>query len=213
MGNKERNTEQNIRIGNILKNSRDALNLSQEEVADYVGVTKSAISRWEKGEVENMGRSKIQSMSEILRISPISIVLGKEIEQTNIVPYRTKRVPLLGEIAAGEPIYACEEHSTYMEVDNGTDVDFCLKVKGDSMIDVRINDGDIVFIREQAWVENGEIAAVLIDNEVTLKRFYRSDNMVMLRSENSKYQPLMYTEQDFKQVRILGKAIIFQSKL
>ncbi|HLS52873.1 MAG TPA: S24 family peptidase, partial [Tissierellaceae bacterium] len=89
----------------------------------------------------------------------------------------------------------------------------CLKVKGDSMIGARINDGDIVFIREQPCVENGEIAAVMIDNEVTLKRFYKNGGLVMLRSENPKYQPLMYTKEDFKQVRILGKAIFFQSKL
>ena len=68
-----------------------------------------------------------------------------------------------------------------MEVGDGLDVDFCLKVKGDSMIDARINDGDIVFIREQPCVENGEIAAVMIDNEVTLKRFYKNDGLVMLR--------------------------------
>lgn len=207
------NQEQNKKIGNMLKERRESLNLSQQEVAEYVGVTKSAISRWENGEVGNMGRSKIQSMSEILKISPVNIVLGEDLEQDNIIPYKTKRVPLLGEIAAGEPIYVCEEHSTYMEVGDGLDVDFCLKVKGDSMIDARINDGDIVFIREQPYVENGEIAAVLIDNEVTLKRFYKNDGLIMLRSENSKYQPLMYTKEDFKQVRILGKAIFFQSKL
>lgn len=203
------NIEQYLRIGNLIKNRRETLGLSQQEVAEYVDVTKSAISRWESGEVENMGRSKIQKLSEILKISPVSIVLGEEMKNT--ISYKTKKVPMLGEIAAGEPILADEHCEYYIEVDENLNVDFCLKVKGDSMIDARIQDGDIVFIRRQPVVENGEIAAVLIDDEVTLKRFYRNDGLVMLRPENSNYQPLMFTAADFKNIRILGKAIFFQS--
>lgn len=203
--------EQSLKIGNLIKKRREALNLSQQEVAEYVGVTKSAISRWESGEVENMGRSKIQKLSEILKISPVSIVLGEEIENT--ISYKTKKVPMLGEIAAGEPILADEHCEYYVEVDEDLNVDFCLKVRGDSMIDARILDGDIVFIRQQPIVENGEIAAVLIDDEVTLKRFYKNNGGVILKPENSKYQPKFYTEKDFKDIRILGKAIFFQSKV
>lgn len=206
---KNTNPEQYLRIGNLIKNRREALGLSQQEIAEYVEVTKSAISRWESGEVENIGRSKIQKLSEILKISPVSIVLGEEAK--NIIPYKTKKVPMLGEIAAGEPIVAEEHIEYYVEVEESLDVDFCLKVKGDSMIDARIQDGDIVFIRQQPSVENGEIAAVLIGNEVTLKRFYKNNGGVILKPENSKYQPRFYTEQSFKDIRILGKAIFFQS--
>ena len=77
----------------------------------------------------------------------------------------TKKVPLLGKIAAGEPIFAEEEHGAYVEAGTNLNADFCLKVQGDSMINARINDGDIVFIHKQPVVENGEIAAVIIDNE------------------------------------------------
>ena len=203
----------NQRIGRILREKRESLGLSQQQVADYAKVTKSAVSRWENGEVSNMGRSKIQSVSEILRISPVSIVLGEDPEQNSIVPYKTKKVPLLGEIAAGEPIYANEQHTVYMEIDENINVDFCLKVKGDSKIEARINDGDVVFVKEQSCVDNGEIAAVLIDEEVTLKRFYKDGDLVMLKPENSKYRPLMYTEKDFKDIRVLGKAVFFQSRV
>ena len=203
----------NQRIGRILREKRESLGLSQQQVADYAKVTKSAVSRWENGEVSNMGRSKIQSVSEILRISPVSIVLGEDPEQNSIVPYKTKKVPLLGEIAAGEPIYANEQHTVYIEIDENINVDFCLKVKGDSKIEARINDGDVVFVKEQSCVDNGEIAAVLIDEEVTLKRFYKDGDLVMLKPENSKYRPLMYTEKDFKDIRVLGKAVFFQSRV
>lgn len=210
--NENTGAEQYVRIGNLIKNRREFLNLSQQEVAEYVEVSKSAISRWESGEVENMGRSKIQKLSEILKVSPVSIVLGEEVN--NVLPFRTKRVPLMGEIPAGEPMLVSEEHiEYYIEADASLHVDFCLRVKGDSMIDARINDGDIVFVRKQPVVENGEIAAVAIDNEVTLKRFYKNNGGVILKPENSKYQPRFFTAEDFKNIRVLGKAVFFQSTL
>lgn len=159
-----------------------------------------------------MGQSRIQALSTVLGISPISIIYGEEY-QGEFLPFKTKRVPLLGCIAAGEPIYAYQDSQAYIEVDEGIGADFCLKVKGDSMIDARIYDGDLVFVRKQPTVWNGEIAVVLIDNEATLKRFYGNNGGVILKPENSKYQPRYYTEKDFKDVRVLGKAVLFQSEL
>lgn len=99
--------------------------------------------------------------------------------------------------------------------DAGTNInaDFCLKAKGDSMIGARIQDGDIVFIRKQSIVENGEIAAVIIDNEATLKRVYyeKDKNKLFLQAENPKYPPLSYEGEELDHIRILGKAIVFQS--
>ena len=200
-----------------LQKAMDIRGIKQVELVEKTGISKSAISQYLSGAFVPKQKNTYK-LADALNVDPAwlmgkNVDMEKKVNVENIIPYKTKRVPLLGEIAAGEPIYVCEEHSTYMEVGDGLDVDFCLKVKGDSMIDARINDGDIVFIREQPCVENGEIAAVLIDNEVTLKRFYKNDGLVMLKPENSKYQPLMYIKEDFKQVRILGKAIFFQSKL
>jgi len=131
----------------------------------------------------------------------------------NVFTPKMKKVPLLGTIAAGEPVYADEEYGTYVELNLDIKADFALKIKGDSMIDARINDGDIVFIRKQPLVDNGEVAAISVDDEVTLKRFYRNNGGVILKPENSKYQPKYYTEEDFKNIRILGKAILFQSEV
>ena len=93
--------------------------------------------------------------------------------------------------------------------------DFCLTAKGDSMINARINDGDIVFIRQMPMVENGGIAAVIIDNEATLKRwyYYKDDNKLMLVAENPKYEPLIYMNEELNTIRCLGKAVYFMSAL
>jgi SOS regulatory protein LexA len=141
------------------------------------------------------------------------ILVDKKPKITNICKFEPKKVPLLGTIAAGQPIYADEAEKTYIQINGDFQIDFCLRVKGDSMIDARINDGDLVFVRKQPYVDNGEIAVILIDDEATLKRFYKTDDGVILKPDNCKYQPMFYTKEDFKDIRILGKAILFQSKL
>jgi len=200
-------------MGEIIKQLRESKGLTQEELGKLVGVKKAAVQKWEKGITENLKRTVIKKLSEIFEVDS-SYLLGLKNKPHTIISYKTKKVPLLGDIAAGEPIYAAEETTEYyIEVDEDLNVNYCVRVKGDSMKDARINDGDIVFIREQPTVENGEIAAVLIDNEVTLKRFYKTDGGIILKPESSKYQPIFYTEQDFKEIRILGKAVFFQSKI
>ena len=132
-----------------------------------------------------------------------------------VMPIKKQKIRLLGEIACGEPIFCDEDRESYVEV--GTDIraDFCLRAKGDSMINARIMDGDIVFIREQPMVDNGEIAAVIIDDEATLKRvyYYKEKNKLVLQAENPKYEPLVYVNEELDTIRILGKAVAFQSDL
>ena len=198
-------------IGEKIKQRRLELGLTLEEVGSMVGVSKSTVMKWGTGYIENMKRDKIALLAKALRKSPLWVMGIEDLD--NAVEYRTKKVPLLGSVAAGKPILACDEHESYVEIDQDLRVDFCLRVRGDSMIDARINDGDLVFVRRQPTVENGEIAVVLIDDEVTLKRFYTMDGGVILKPENSKYQPMYYSAKDFKQVRILGKAVLFQSEL
>lgn len=131
----------------------------------------------------------------------------------NIAPVHLKKFPMLGEIACGEPIWAEEDKEHYVMAGMDIQADFCLTAKGDSMINARINDGDIVFIRQQQIVENGEIAAVIIGDEATLKRwyYYPDDNKLMLVAENPKYPPLMYINEELNTVRCLGKAVYFMS--
>ena len=116
-------------------------------------------------------------------------------------------------MACGKPITANEEKELYVEAGAEIEADFCLRAKGDSMIRARIYDGDIVFIRKQSMVDNGEIAAVVIDDEATLKRvnYYPEKNLLILKAENPDYEDLVYTGEQLDHIIILGKAVAFQS--
>lgn len=198
-------------MGSRIKELRLERGLTQEELGKIAGVKKAAVQKWESGMTTNLRRDVIQRLSTFFDVSPSYLMGMTDIKKS--ITVKTKKIPLLGEIAAGEPILAFEDCKTYVEIDGYCNVDFCLKIKGDSMIDARINNGDIVFVRQQPIVENGEIAVVLLDNEATLKRFYRNDNGVILKPENKTYHPRFYTEEDFKDIKVLGKAVFFQSLL
>lgn len=199
-----------------LKELRENKGLSQYTFADAFGVSQSTVGGWESG----VRRPNVETMKRIAAFFDVTVayLLDEEPKMppssvANIFPITKKRFPLLGEIACGEPIFADENRESY--VVSGTDMqaDFCLRAKGDSMIGARIMDGDIVFIKEMPIVANGEIAAVIIGEEATLKRvyFYPEKAKLMLVAENPKYEPLMYEGAELNEVRILGKAVAFQS--
>lgn len=130
----------------------------------------------------------------------------------NIIPVpEMRKVPLLGAVACGEPIY--REENEWIRLPNNIHADFCLRCEGDSMINARIFDGDIVFIQACQTVDNGQIAAVSIDNEATLKRvyYYPDKNKLVLNPENPAYEPFVYTDEELNDIRILGKAVAFLS--
>jgi repressor LexA len=111
------------------------------------------------------------------------------------------------------PIYVEEKHESFIAVADQLEADFCLKARGDSMTGARIFDGDIVIIRSQSTVENGEIAAVIIGDEATLKRvyYYPNEGKLILSPENPRYAPLVYVGHELESVKIIGKAVAFQS--
>ena len=201
-----------------IKDLRVSQNLTLEQVANEVGVGKSTVRKWETGMIANMRRDKIASLAKALHTTP-AYLMGwidephREITVDNLFRIETKKFPLLGNIACGEPIMANEEVDLYVEAGANIQADFCLKAKGDSMIGARIYDGDIVFIRKQEMVNNGEIAAVIIDDEATLKRvnYYPEKNLLILKAENSNYEDLVYTGEQLDHIIILGKAVAFQS--
>lgn len=203
-----------MNIGDIMRVRRQELGLTLEEVGDYVGVGKSTVRKWEHGDIENMKRDKIALLSKILKLSPLTFITG-EVEYgtpDNIIPLpKMKKIPLLGTIACGEPILATENIEALINADENLNADFALRCKGDSMINARIFDGDIVYIREQPDVEDGEIAAVLIGEEATLKRVYKYPSKVVLRPENPLYDDMIYSKEEMNEIRILGKAVAFLS--
>ncbi len=204
-----------------LKELRLARGLTLEELAELVGTSKQTISRYEKGIIENIPPKRIESLAEALLTTP-SVLMGWEAEgEPEVSADRAdihrgaKRLPLLGEIACGNPIYASEEHDEYISAGGDIDADFCLRAHGDSMTGARIYDGDIVFIRKQTLVNNGEIAAIVINDEATLKRvyFYPEDGKLILLPENPRFPPLVFVGKELNDVKIIGKAVAFQSAL
>lgn len=201
-----------------IRERRLALNLTQEDLAHRLGMQKSAIAKYESGRVENIKRSVVAKMAEILECSP-AYLMGWDDGDTqipsfsNILPIQTKQIPLLGEIACGEPIFCNEGRESYVEAGTDVKADFCLRARGDSMVGARILDGDLVFIQRDAELESGQIYAVAIDDEATLKRVYydAKSQVLQLMAENSKYAPLIYTGETLDHVHILGKAVAFQS--
>lgn len=202
-----------------IKKRRVAMGYTQEELGEKIGVQKSAIAKYKSGRVKNLKRGVIAKLADVLQCSP-TYLMGLEgesngIKLTNVFPIATHKLPVLGEIACGVPKFANESRESY--VDAGTDIkaDFCLKAKGDSMINARIHDGDIVFIHKQDIVENGEIAAVVVNNdsEATLKRFYyyQERATLILKPENPAYEDLIFQNEELNEVHVLGKAIAFQS--
>lgn len=199
---------------NKVKELRKKNGYSQEKLASILNVHQTAISQWETGRT-SPDIAIAEQIADLFGVT-IGYVLGKEeqgINIENIIPLKTKKIPLLGEIACGEPILAQEEYGDFVTASADLDVDFCLKAKGDSMIGARIYDGDLVFIRKQPSVNNGEIAAICIDDEATLKRvyYYPEKNKLVLNPENPAYEPLVYIGKELEEVKILGKAIAFQS--
>lgn len=144
---------------------------------------------------------------------PIERTVTDLFHYDNIQPITRKKFPMLGDIACGKPIFANEDRESYVMAGTNIDADFCLTCRGDSMIGARIHDGDIVFIHRQSMINNGEIAAVIIENSATLKRvyYYPEQGKLILQAENSKYAPLVYLGEELNEIQILGKAIAFQS--
>lgn len=174
---------------------------------DY-DINKSLISRYEKGQHEP-NYYFVDCAANIFGVTS-DYLMGRS-ENKHSVDNKIKMIPVMGLIAAGQPITVTENIIDYECSD---DCDFCLKVKGDSMIGARIYEGDIVYIHNQPEVENGEIAAVIIDGEeATIKRFYKVDGVVRLHSENPLYPDMVFSSKDFKQVRILGKVKYFKSEV
>ena len=198
-----------------LKGIRKSTGINQREFAEMFGANKTTYNRYESGDIKSMPADLIESISLKFDINPAWLMGYENTDKYTIhekVNQNIRRLPVLGKIAAGIPILAQEDLIDYEYVPESVKADFCLKVQGDSMIGARIFDGDLVYIRQQPEVENGEIAAVLIDGQdATLKRFYKTEGKITLRSENPNNPDQIYTKKD--NVTILGKAILFKSEV
>lgn len=201
--------------GERIKEARKSRGMTQAELAEKVGVKFAAIHKYEAGLIVNLKRDTIAALAKALDVSPAWLMCVDDDQPplpSNIIPMpEMRRVPLLGSIACGTPILAAQNLDGEVDIPATVHADFALRCKGDSMINARIYDGDIVYIRQQPEVEHGEIAAVLVGDDATLKRVYLYEDHISLEAENPQYRPLVYWGEDMNNVRILGKAVAFTS--
>jgi len=193
-----------------IKNLRTSQGLTLEQVASQVGVGKSTVRKWETGMIENMRRDKIAKLATALHTTP-GYLMGWEDAPNNIpsnmqpMP-EMRKIPRVGRIACGEPITAEENIEDYDETPSGWHADFSLLCVGDSM-SPKIEDGDIVAIRCQQEVQNGEIAAVRIGDEATLKMVFLHSDYIELRPVNPAYPSIIRRREEMEEIRIEGKAV------
>lgn len=189
--------------------------MTQQELAKVAGVSDKAVSAWEKG-IRDPKLQPLRRICEYFHIDlnvfiDTSSDVYKSDMPANLRPLQPmQKIPLVGTIACGEPILAQENISDYVDLPGHIRADFALTCKGDSMINAGIRDGDVVYIRQQEAVENGQIAAVLVDKEeATLKRFYILDGHISLNAENPEFSPLVFSGEDAREVRVLGLAVAY----
>lgn len=204
-------------IAERIRELRSSRGLSQQELADKIGVSKSSINMYERGERIPPLRSQ-EALADYFNVD-LDYFAGRTDYTTQIVRRPSipagfeplpemAMVPLVGTIACGTPILAEQNVEARIGVPAAWRADFALTCKGDSMAP-RYLDGDIVCIRCQPQVENGQIAAVLIGDEATLKRFYQNGDTVTLQAENPAYSPLVYRGEELNEIRVEGRVVGF----
>ena len=221
-------------LGDYIKEYRTANKYSMDDFAKRSGLSKAYVSILERNYNPSTGKAAIPSLETIKRVAIATNIdfnalfalldddfkISLEADDIKIsipeglIPMpEMRKIPIVGTIACGAPILAEEHIEGQVDIPSHIHADFALRCKGDSMINARIFDGDLVYIRQQEEVLNGEIAAVLIDGEATLKRVRLFDDHISLEPENPMYKPLVYWGEDMNNIRILGKAMAFTSAI
>lgn len=188
----------------------DEKGIAMSALLDQLDMSRGNIARWKSGKAP-----KAATQIKIAEALGVDRRRLSDDSPTPPIPAgfeplpKTVRRPLIGDIACGEPITAEQNVQEYVDVPEAVACDFCLRCHGDSMIDAGIRDNDIVYIRIQSEVEDGEIAAVRIGDEATLKRVYYDGSSLTLVPANSAYRPKTYAGPDLADIQIEGRAVGF----
>lgn len=206
--------------GQRIKERRIEMGYTVDQLAEILGKNRATVYRYESGDIDDMPTKVLESVAKALRTTPARLMgWSDDVDYSwlknrdDIHSIDTASFPVIGEIACGEPIVMNEEREVYVDASARIKADAILVASGDSMIGARIYDGDIVFIKFQPEVENGEIAAVAINDEATLKRFYKFGDSIVLRAENPNYKDIIIDASSTDTIRLIGKAVAFQSDL
>ncbi len=223
-------------LGELVHAYREERGMSMQEFADRSNLSKAYISMLERNRNPQSGRPPVPSLETIRSVSHVigadfnDVIAALDAEEPvslsylqsrrpfsdNLLPLEPmERIPLLGQIACGTPILAEQNVEDYVDLPRHIRADFTLTCRGDSMIGAGIQDGDMVYIRQQPEVENGEIAAVMVDEEeATLKRFYFDGLTVQLVAENPKFPPMVFTGEEIsRRVHVVGRAVAYTHSL
>ena len=194
----------------------DEKDMSIRELGRLSGIPQTTINRYITTASLKIPIEKLKQIASALGVSP-AYLMGWE-ERTPVSEKFTsvsvRKFPMLGSVSCGYPVFANEEHEVFVEASSDIRADFCLTAKGDSMVNARIFDGDILFVKKQQMVHNGEIAVVLIDDEATVKRVYYDyeNNTITLMPENPIYKPMRYEGETLNRIRIIGRVVAGQYK-
>lgn len=206
-----------------LKQAMELRGIRATDLSQRTGLSKARISQYTNGKYRPGGPALCR-IASALSVSE-AWLMGDDVPMEasptvpplpdTVTPLRLRTFPVLGRIACGDPILAVEDSDEFIAASEGTDADFCLVAKGDSMIGARIFDGDEVFIKYTDVVNNGDIAAVVVEDEATLKRvyYYPEEGRLVLSPENPDYEPMEFAGEELNAIRILGKAVAVQARL
>lgn len=178
-------------VGKRIAEARRDRGYSQEQLAEMALLHRVTLAKYETGAIEP-GAIALSRIADALGVSTDELLCRTE-KLPPFLPMIKNAVPIVGEIACGQPITAEQNIEGYAELPEGVTADFALRCKGDSMTPT-FHDGDLVLIRQQPEVLDGQIAAVGIDGEATLKHVYKRDYGVLLTADNPKYPPIVAGE-------------------
>ena len=198
-----------MNIGRRIKSRRQELGLSAEALAERIGVSPATVYRYEAGDISHMRSDKLQPIAAALSVTPAWLMGWEGALPEGLVPAASltrRRVPMIGEVAAGTPILADREYEAWVDAGTGIDVDYALTIRGDSMSPT-YRDGDVIFIREQPDVPDGQVAVVLVDDSATVKHVYHEQDGVTLVSDNPAYAPMRMRASEHECIRVLGVVV------
>lgn len=200
-------------LSNVLRSRRKELGYTLLQIAEAVGVSEATVQRWESGNIKSLRYDNLIRLADALKLSPSALMGWDEYtsapENIDSIPSFDK-VPLVGSIACGSPILAEENITDYVDAPGHIHADYALQCRGESMINAGIRDGDIVYIRKQQTVDNGQIAAVVIDGEeATLKRFHCDGKALILSPANDSFSPMSFFGEEINRVQVVGLAVAY----
>ena len=198
---------------NRMKDLREETHKTKAQVAREMNMPYTTYVNYEKGTREPNSEVLIMiatyfGVSVDYLIGRSESRLPESIIANNLIPLKQIiKIPIIGRIACGKPILAEQNYEGFTYCPDNVKADFVLKCQGDSMIDANIQDGDLVFIEESPVVENGEIAAVVIGEEATLKKVYYQNDTITLLPANTAFEPMVFSKEEINSIHICGKAV------